>query len=163
MHVGLPAAGRRVLAAQAEMMLCRELPKIVDTGLVWQNLPERDGQSFPQDARKQLEASINAVFPALVRRVASAPFSNRSLTTRSCPPRAANIRAVKPDLSCLKSIVAPSSRSIAASSVCPYKAAIMRGARPCLLFLSTFAPPSTSSRASRTSPLAAMSISGVWP
>ncbi len=46
LHVGLPASGRRVLAHQAEAMLCRELPGIVEQGLVWTNLPQRDAGEF---------------------------------------------------------------------------------------------------------------------
>ncbi|MGB2985644.1 MAG: ABC-ATPase domain-containing protein, partial [Phycisphaerae bacterium] len=46
LEVGLPAAGRRVMARQAETMLCRELPAIVARGLIWPDLPQQEGQSF---------------------------------------------------------------------------------------------------------------------
>ncbi|MEM7330447.1 MAG: ABC-ATPase domain-containing protein [Chloroflexota bacterium] len=35
--VGLPAAGRRVLGRQAATMLCQDLPKIVETALIYKN------------------------------------------------------------------------------------------------------------------------------
>ncbi len=46
LFVGLPAAGRRVLAAQAEAMLCHELPRIVEAGLIWANSPHREAGQF---------------------------------------------------------------------------------------------------------------------
>ena len=53
LHVGLPAAGRRVLARQAETMLCRELPRIVERALIWPNLPRRGGQAFVECVENQ--------------------------------------------------------------------------------------------------------------
>ncbi|MHC5078159.1 MAG: ABC-ATPase domain-containing protein [Planctomycetota bacterium] len=41
LQVGLPAAGRRILGRQAEAMLCEELPRIADQGLLWANLPQQ--------------------------------------------------------------------------------------------------------------------------
>ena len=46
LEVGLPAAGRRVLGREAEAMLCDELPKIVDRGLLWKNVPRQKGLEF---------------------------------------------------------------------------------------------------------------------
>jgi predicted ABC-class ATPase len=53
LQVGLPAAGRRVLARHAESMLCRELPQIVDDGLVWPNLSQQTGQAFVECVENQ--------------------------------------------------------------------------------------------------------------
>jgi len=44
--VGLPAAGRRILARAAEEILCRELPEIVRIGLTWENLPQTAARGF---------------------------------------------------------------------------------------------------------------------
>ncbi len=46
LSVGLPAAGRRLLGAQAEAMLCREVPRIAEAGLVWANLPQEEAEAF---------------------------------------------------------------------------------------------------------------------
>ena len=46
MQVGLPAAGRRVRARDAEEMLCSELPAIVERALSWSNLPQDDARRF---------------------------------------------------------------------------------------------------------------------
>ncbi|HIJ74610.1 MAG TPA: ABC-ATPase domain-containing protein [Candidatus Hydrogenedentes bacterium] len=46
LEVGLPAAGRRVLGRQAEAMLCDEMPRIVEQGLLWRNLPQQSAQRF---------------------------------------------------------------------------------------------------------------------
>jgi len=62
LQVGLPASGRRVLARQAEEMLCSELPRIVEQGLCWSRLPAERGQQFvecvenAEHIRSQLEA-----------------------------------------------------------------------------------------------------------
>ncbi len=53
LQVGLPAAGRTVLGRQAEEMLCRELPHIVDRALLWKNLPQRDAQRFVECVENQ--------------------------------------------------------------------------------------------------------------
>ena len=52
-HVGLPAAGRRVLARQAEVMLCRELPEIVRRSLRWRNLPQQQARQFIECVENQ--------------------------------------------------------------------------------------------------------------
>jgi predicted ABC-class ATPase len=41
LQVGLPAAGRTVLGRQAETLLLRELPRILEQGLAWRNLPSK--------------------------------------------------------------------------------------------------------------------------
>jgi len=62
LHAGLPAAGRRVLARQAEAMLCSELPQIVEHALCWRNLPQAEAQQFvecienQEHIRSQLDA-----------------------------------------------------------------------------------------------------------
>jgi predicted ABC-class ATPase len=62
LFVGLPATGRRVLGRQAEAMLCEELPKIAESGLVWSNLPQEEIAAFvacvenQEHIRKQLDA-----------------------------------------------------------------------------------------------------------
>ena len=48
LEVGLPAAGRTILGRQAEAMLVDELPRIVEKGLMWPNLPQAEGQAFVQ-------------------------------------------------------------------------------------------------------------------
>ncbi len=44
--VGLPAAGRRVLASQAETILCHELPKLVERSLHWNAIPRQEARRF---------------------------------------------------------------------------------------------------------------------
>jgi len=46
LFVGLPAAGRRILGTQADAMLSRELPQIVEAGLIWANLPQQEAKRF---------------------------------------------------------------------------------------------------------------------
>ena len=46
LEVGLPAAGRTILGRQADAMLVDELPRIVERGLMWPNLPQAEGQAF---------------------------------------------------------------------------------------------------------------------
>ncbi|MGD9076983.1 MAG: ABC-ATPase domain-containing protein, partial [Desulfobacteraceae bacterium] len=45
-YVGLPAAGRRILGRQAEKILCDQIPKITEQGLVWQNLSHEQAKAF---------------------------------------------------------------------------------------------------------------------
>jgi predicted ABC-class ATPase len=45
-YVGLPAAGRRILGREAERILCEEVPKIAEQGLVWQNLSHDEAKEF---------------------------------------------------------------------------------------------------------------------
>ncbi|UCE37625.1 MAG: ABC-ATPase domain-containing protein [Thermoplasmata archaeon] len=53
LHIGLPARGRTVLGRQAEEMLCKEIPKIVELGLQWQNLPQQEGEKFVECIENQ--------------------------------------------------------------------------------------------------------------
>ncbi len=46
LQVGLPAAGRRVLGDEAEALLCDELPRIVEEGLLWERLPRERATHF---------------------------------------------------------------------------------------------------------------------
>ncbi|NJN66487.1 MAG: ABC-ATPase domain-containing protein [Chloroflexaceae bacterium] len=46
LHVGLPASGRTILGRQAEAILCGELPRLVERGLRWHNLPQEEGEQF---------------------------------------------------------------------------------------------------------------------
>ncbi len=46
LEVGLPAAGRRVLGRQAEDMLCRVLPELVENGLTWSPSIDSRGRDF---------------------------------------------------------------------------------------------------------------------
>jgi predicted ABC-class ATPase len=53
LRLGLPAAGRRVLGRQAEAMLCRELPKIVERSLCWAQLPQHEARRFVDAVENQ--------------------------------------------------------------------------------------------------------------
>ena len=53
LQVGLPAAGRRVLARQAQAMLCDELPQIARRGLHWENLPQQQARAFVECVENQ--------------------------------------------------------------------------------------------------------------
>ncbi len=70
MQAGLPANGRTILGKQAELMLCDELPKIVQTGILWQNLPESEAEYFvncvenQEHMRSQLDKNGLAAFVA---------------------------------------------------------------------------------------------------
>ena len=46
LQVGLPAAGRRVLGDEAEALLCDELPRIAEEGLLWERLPRERATHF---------------------------------------------------------------------------------------------------------------------
>jgi predicted ABC-class ATPase len=52
-EVGLPAAGRRILAREAEAILCDELPAIAEEALFWENLPQDDAQRFVECVENQ--------------------------------------------------------------------------------------------------------------
>lgn len=60
-EVGLPAAGRTILGRQAEAILCRELPKVLEASLIWSAVPQKEGRAFvecvenQEDIRGQLE------------------------------------------------------------------------------------------------------------
>ncbi len=46
LEIGLPASGRTVLGRQAATILCDELPRIVERGLNWRNLPQQHALHF---------------------------------------------------------------------------------------------------------------------
>jgi predicted ABC-class ATPase len=52
-HVGLPAAGRRILGRLAEEMLCEQLPSIAQKGLLWRQLSQREAKEFVQCVENQ--------------------------------------------------------------------------------------------------------------
>ncbi|MGH9459979.1 MAG: ABC-ATPase domain-containing protein [Vicinamibacteria bacterium] len=52
-EVGLPAEGRTILGRQAEAILCRELPKVVEACLVWSQLPHAKAQAFVECVENQ--------------------------------------------------------------------------------------------------------------
>ena len=60
-EVGLPADGRTILGRQAEAILCRELPKVVEASLLWSQVPQEEGRAFvecvenQESIRRQLE------------------------------------------------------------------------------------------------------------
>ena len=53
LEVGLPAAGRRVLARQAQSMLCVELPEIVQRSLLWPDTPQDEARQFVECIENQ--------------------------------------------------------------------------------------------------------------
>ncbi len=46
LQVGLPAAGRRVLGREAELLLCSDVLEIADRALTWSRLPQERTQQF---------------------------------------------------------------------------------------------------------------------
>jgi predicted ABC-class ATPase len=70
LFLGLPAAGRRVLGAQAEAMLCREIPQVVKYSLLWRDLPHEEAKRFvacvenQEEIRKQLDGHGLVAFVA---------------------------------------------------------------------------------------------------
>jgi predicted ABC-class ATPase len=60
-QVGLPAAGRRILGRQAETLLCRDLPRIADAALRWENLPQDEAVRFVECVENQ--EHIRALLP----------------------------------------------------------------------------------------------------
>ena len=52
-YVGLPAAGRRILGREAAIMLCDQLPKIVEHGLMWRRFPQRETRAFVECIENQ--------------------------------------------------------------------------------------------------------------
>ena len=52
-YLGMPAAGRRVLARQAEAMLCREVPQIVEESLLSRDFPLTAAHDFVDSIENQ--------------------------------------------------------------------------------------------------------------
>lgn len=52
-YVGLPAAGRRILGRQAEKMLCDQLPRVVEQGLLWRRFPQTAAKAFVECVENQ--------------------------------------------------------------------------------------------------------------
>ncbi len=46
LQVQLPAAGRRILGRQAATLLCHDLPRVVERGMMWANLLQQEAESF---------------------------------------------------------------------------------------------------------------------
>ncbi len=63
LQLGLPAAGRKILAKQATLMLCKQIPQIVEESLMWKNLDQDQCLSFvecvenQEEIRRQLDRS----------------------------------------------------------------------------------------------------------
>ena len=70
LQVGLPAAGRKILGKQATVMLCKEIPQIVEHSLMWKNLDQNQCLSFvecvenQEEIRRQLDESGLVAFVA---------------------------------------------------------------------------------------------------
>ncbi len=93
LHVGLPAAGRRVLGREAEAMLCQDLPAAGESGLLWSNLSQEDGRRFvtcvenQEYIRRQLDGLGLVAFvgdDAILPRESGA--SNRPLAASTAVP-----------------------------------------------------------------------------
>ena len=52
-YAGLPAAGRRILGREAEIMLCDQVPRIAEQGLLWGHLPQEEAKEFVQCVENQ--------------------------------------------------------------------------------------------------------------
>jgi predicted ABC-class ATPase len=52
-YVGLPAAGRRILGRQAGIILCTQIPKIAEQGLVWESLSHEQAKAFTDCVENQ--------------------------------------------------------------------------------------------------------------
>jgi len=52
-YAGLPAAGRRILGREAEIMLCDQVPRIAEQGLLWGHLPQKETKEFVQCVENQ--------------------------------------------------------------------------------------------------------------
>lgn len=46
LRAGLPAAGRRILGRDAEILLCRDVLTMAEAGLCWEHVPQSDGRAF---------------------------------------------------------------------------------------------------------------------
>ena len=53
LQVGLPAAGRKILGKQATVMLCKEIPQIVEQALMWKNMDQEQCISFVECVENQ--------------------------------------------------------------------------------------------------------------
>ena len=53
LQLGLPAVGRKILAKQATLMLCKEIPQIVGESLMWKNLDQDQCLSFVECVENQ--------------------------------------------------------------------------------------------------------------
>ncbi len=52
-QVGLPAAGRRVLGREAEILLCQELPRVAAAALQWDAIPRDEARAFVECVENQ--------------------------------------------------------------------------------------------------------------
>ena len=97
MEVGLPASGRTILGQQAEAMLCDEIPRIVEDGLIWAQRPLEETWNFVNQIenyhviRQQLDARGLVAFLAdgsVLPRISGAsdlPLVGEQVTTFQSP------------------------------------------------------------------------------
>ena len=70
MQVGLPAAGRTILGNEAFIMLCREIPEIIEQAVLWENIDQEACTQFvecvenQESIKSQLDTSDIAAFVA---------------------------------------------------------------------------------------------------
>ena len=97
LEVGLPASGRTILGQQAEAMLCKEIPQIVEDGLIWAQGPQEEAWDFVNQVenyhviRQQLDARGLVAFladGAILPRMSGAsdlPLVGEQVTTFQAP------------------------------------------------------------------------------
>ena len=91
LEVGLPAAGRRILAGEAEAMLCRDLPEIACQSLFWNELPQAEARLFVECVENQEFIRSRLSEMGLVAFVADGAVLPRESGASERPLTAANV------------------------------------------------------------------------
>jgi predicted ABC-class ATPase len=97
LQVGLPAAGRRVLGDEAEALLCDELPRIVDEGILWERLPREHATHFVLCVENQERIRAQLPDRGLVAFVADASVLPRESGASDRPMGEGSVRFRAPE------------------------------------------------------------------
>jgi predicted ABC-class ATPase len=91
LEVGLPAAGRRILAGEAIGLLTRRLPEIVERALIWDSSETDEATNFVQCVENQESIRSQLNEAGLVAFIADGSLLPRSSGATSTPMRADRI------------------------------------------------------------------------
>ena len=91
LEVGLPAAGRRILAREAIVLLTQRLPEIVERALIWDSSETDEATNFVQCVENQESIRSQLKQAGLVAFIADGSLLPRSTGATSTPMRADRI------------------------------------------------------------------------
>ncbi|HUW81900.1 MAG TPA: ABC-ATPase domain-containing protein [Phycisphaerae bacterium] len=98
LEVGLPAAGRRVLARQAQTMLCVELPEIAQRSLLWAGTPQDEARRFVECVENHEHIRLQLDEMGLVAFVADGAILPRASGATDAPmPRKQAVAFASPE------------------------------------------------------------------